>query len=34
MSTETREKVTRILIIVGLFAANAAYLALSPLFPS
>lgn len=34
MSTETKKKVTQVLIIAGLFAANIAYLSLSPLFPS
>ena len=34
VSTETRRKVTQLLIIAGLFAANLAYLSLSPLFPS
>ena len=33
MSVETKKKVTQTLIIVTLFAANAAYLMLSPLFP-
>jgi len=33
VSTETKKKVTQALVIVGLFAANAAYLLLSPLFP-
>ena len=34
MSTKTKKKVTQVLIIAGLFAANIAYLSLSPLFPS
>ena len=34
VSTETKRKVTQILIIIGLFIANAAYLILSPLFPT
>ncbi len=34
MSTETKKKVTQILIIAALFVANAAYLTLSPLFPT
>ena len=34
MSTQVKKRVTQALIIVGIFAANAAYLTLSPFFPS
>lgn len=34
MSTETKKKLTQVIVIIGVFAANIAYLTLSPLFPS
>jgi hypothetical protein len=34
MSVESRKKVSQVLIIIGLFVANIAYLTLSPLFPA